>query len=116
MLKIWALLVGGFVLLCVPAYAGPAFLEEASAMFALVPVLSIHLFHALGVPGLLERRAIAAGACANRRHSVSRSWRCSGFRPSGLPPWGLAYLSGRRSNAVVVSNTEAAARGRSSRR
>lgn len=57
--KILAALLGGYVLLALPAYVGPAFLEGVSGFFVLVPLLSIYLFHKIGIPGLLEH----GGAC-----------------------------------------------------
>jgi hypothetical protein len=74
-LKIFALMVGGFVLLCIPAYAGPRFLEEASAMLVMVPALSIYVFHALG------------------SRSASFSWRRSGCSASGCWPEALLIFS-----------------------
>ncbi len=53
-LRIFAALLAGYVLLALPAYWGPSFLEPVSSKLVLVPLLSIHLFHKLGVPGLLE--------------------------------------------------------------
>ena len=58
-LKILAALLGGFALLAIPAYWGPAYLEEASSYVVIVPILSIYAFHKLGIPGLLEH----GGAC-----------------------------------------------------
>lgn len=95
-LKIWAILMGVFALLCVPAYAGPAFLEETSAIFALVPVLSIYLFHALGVPGLLEHQGHCGwGMCSPTLFGfafLAVFWLLAFW----LAAWGLAYLVGRR--------------------
>lgn len=53
-LKILALLLIGYTLLVIPAYHGPAFLESLSTFFVMAPLLSLALFHQLGVPGLLE--------------------------------------------------------------
>jgi hypothetical protein len=53
-LKILAALVALYVLLALPAYVGPAFLEEPGATLLLFTYLSLHFFHYLGVPGLLE--------------------------------------------------------------
>jgi hypothetical protein len=49
----------GYVLLIIPAYWGPSFLVAMSSYAVMVPFLSIHLFHKLGIPGLLEH----GGAC-----------------------------------------------------
>ena len=57
--KILAALLAGYALLALPAYVGPVFLEELSGYFVLVPLLSIYVFHKLGIPGLLEH----GGAC-----------------------------------------------------
>jgi|SRR5882724_10345060 len=58
-LKILAALLSAYVILSVPAWWGPAFLEEASAYIYIMPILAIYLFHAIGIPGLLEHN----GAC-----------------------------------------------------
>ena len=58
-LKTLAILLAGYVLLALPAYVGPAVLEELSSYLVMPPLLSIYLFHALGVPGLLQH----GGAC-----------------------------------------------------
>lgn len=57
--RIFSVLLGAYGLLALPAYTGPAVLEELSGYFVLVPFLSIYIFHKLGVPGLLEH----GGAC-----------------------------------------------------
>jgi hypothetical protein len=58
-LTVFAILVGVYVALALPAYVGPAFLEEFSSYLVLFTVLSIYIPHRLGVPGLLEHD----GAC-----------------------------------------------------
>ena len=58
-LKIAAILLAGYALLVMPAYVGPEYLEGLSSYFAIAPLLSIYLFHKLGIPGLLEHN----GAC-----------------------------------------------------
>jgi hypothetical protein len=57
--RIFLAVLGVYALLVLPAYLGPASLQEPSSYFVLVPMLSIHLFHKIGVPGLLEH----GGAC-----------------------------------------------------
>lgn len=95
-LKIFALMVGAFVLLCIPAYAGPRFLEEASAMVVMVPALSIYLFHALGIPGLLEHQGRCGWGLCNPTPFgfvfLAAFW-LLGF---WLLARGLAYLLARR--------------------
>ena len=58
-LKIFAFLLIAYVLLAIPAYWGPAFLEPMSSYVVIVPLFSIYAFHKLGIPGLLEHN----GAC-----------------------------------------------------
>jgi hypothetical protein len=57
--KIFAILLAAYIALALPAYVGPAFLEEFSSYLVLFTVLSIHIPHRLGIPGLLEHE----GAC-----------------------------------------------------
>lgn len=57
--KILAAILIGYALLAIPAYWGPSSLESMSSHLVMVPFLSIHVFHQLGIPGLLEH----GGAC-----------------------------------------------------
>jgi hypothetical protein len=52
------LLLGGGVLLA-PGLVWPAYLDSPVGIVLLLPFLSVYLFHAAGVPGLLEH----GGAC-----------------------------------------------------
>jgi hypothetical protein len=64
-LKILAALLALYILFCLPAYFGPAFLQEPSSYLILVPFLSIYVFHQLGIPGLLEHGGYCgAGLCS----------------------------------------------------
>ena len=56
---VFAILVAVYIALALPAYVGPAFLEELSSYLVLFTILSIYIPHRLGVPGLLEHN----GAC-----------------------------------------------------
>ena len=47
-LKTLAILLAVYVLLALPAYLGPAVLEEVSSYLVMPPLLSIYLFHAWG--------------------------------------------------------------------
>src|SRR5512140_1239923 len=58
-LKILAILLIGYALLAIPAYLGPSYLESMSSYLVIAPILSIYIFHKLGIPGLLEHN----GAC-----------------------------------------------------
>lgn len=94
-LKIFALLVAAAVLCGLPAYVGPPFLEPISAYVVFVPFMSLHLFHKLGIPGLLE-------------HGGNCGWGLCDSTPFGygfvigfwllvlwLAAWGLARLTAR---------------------
>ena len=64
-LKILALLVAAYVVLTLPAYVGPEFLEGISSFFVIVPLISVYLFHRIGIPGLLEHGGHCGwGPCA----------------------------------------------------
>ena len=58
-LKVLFGLLSAYVVLSIPAWWGPAFLEEVSTYIYMVPILAIYLFHSVGIPGLLEHN----GAC-----------------------------------------------------
>ena len=94
-LKILAALVCAFVALALPAYVGPAFLEPVGAFVVLPPVLSIYLFHKLGVPGLLEHGgACGWGMCAPTIFGwvfLAVFW----LGVAWLVAWGLARLTAR---------------------
>lgn len=53
-LKAFGLLLAAVVLLGLPAFVGPRFLEPISAYVIVVPFMSVYVFHKLGIPGLLE--------------------------------------------------------------
>ena len=55
----FAILVAVYIALALPAYVGPAFLEEFSSYLVLFTILSLYIPHRLGVPGLVEHN----GAC-----------------------------------------------------
>src|SRR6267143_7140158 len=57
--KIFTGLWDVYALLSLPAWVGPAFLQEISSDIYLTPIGAIYIFHRLGVPGLLEH----GGAC-----------------------------------------------------
>ena len=58
-LKIFAFMVSGYALLCLPAFVWPKYLDSPLGIFVAVPYLSVYLFHGIGVPGLLQNN----GAC-----------------------------------------------------
>jgi hypothetical protein len=64
-LKILAGILGGYAVLSIPAWWGPAYLEAISGYVYIVPILSIYLFHSLGIPGLLEHNGLCGwGLCS----------------------------------------------------
>jgi hypothetical protein len=52
--KVFVALVSTYVLLSLPAWFGPTFLEGISSVIYMTPILAVYLLHTLGVPGLLE--------------------------------------------------------------
>ena len=58
-LKFLAAFVAGFALLALPGLAWPGYLDTPIGIVVAAPWLSVYLFHALGIPGLLEH----GGAC-----------------------------------------------------
>ena len=95
-LKTLAILLAGYVLLALPAYFGPAVLEEMSSYLVMPPLLSIYLFHALGIPGLLQH----GGACGWGWCSPTAwGWAFLALFWLGaawVVAWGLARLTARR--------------------
>lgn len=64
-LKIFALLVGLYVLALLPALFFEGYGDSAVGMLVLVPYLSILLFHKVGVPGVLQHDGLCGwGWCA----------------------------------------------------
>lgn len=94
-LKIFAALLIGFALLAIPAYWGPAFLEPLSGYVLIVPLISIYVFHKLGIPGLLEHNgACGWGWCAPTVFGwafLALFW----IGVTWLIAWGLARLIAR---------------------
>jgi len=94
-LKILAALLAGYLVLLIPAYLGPSFLEAMSSYAVMVPFLSIYLFHKLGIPGLLEHGgACGWGWCA----LTAFGWTFLALFWIGiawLVAWGLARLTVR---------------------
>ena len=94
-LKILAALLGGYALLVIPAYWGPSYLAEISGYFVMVPILSIYVFHKLGIPGLLEHHgACGWGMCS----PTAFGWAFLGLfclAVAWLVAWGLARLTAR---------------------
>ncbi len=58
-LKLMVLIIGIYVLLCLPAYFSHRYADSPMGVLMAIPFLSVYLFHAVGIPGLLEHN----GAC-----------------------------------------------------
>jgi hypothetical protein len=56
-------LVAAYILIASPAYIGPAALGEYSAALVSPVMLSLYVFHRLGVPGLLEDDGLCWSWC-----------------------------------------------------
>jgi hypothetical protein len=64
-LRILAILVVACVLLLLPGQFFPNYLDSPIGVLLLLPMLSIYLLHALGVPGLLQHDGLCGwGWCA----------------------------------------------------
>jgi hypothetical protein len=58
-LKVMALFIGIYALLCMPAYFSPQYADSPMGVLIAIPFLSVYVFHSIGIPGLLEH----SGAC-----------------------------------------------------
>lgn len=64
-LKLLALFVVGYGLLLLPGMFWPEYFDSPAGLLLLVPYLSVHLFHKLGIPGLLEHNGLCGwGWCS----------------------------------------------------
>lgn len=102
--KILLALLAAYMLLALPAYVGPAALQETSGWLVLAPMLVVYLFHHWGVPGLLEH----GGACG-------WGW-CSptplGWAVLGISWLGVAWLAAWMLGSVAARWTANRSRGR----
>jgi hypothetical protein len=63
--RILAVLVLVYALLILPGFVWPAYFESPAGLLVLAPILSVYLFHKIGVPGLLEHNGLCGwGWCA----------------------------------------------------
>ncbi len=94
-LGILAALVGAYLLFLLAAYLGPSWLAEPARFAVLVPYLSLHAFHKLGVPGLLEHNGLCGwGWCSPTAFGwafLAAFW----IGVMWLVAWGLARLTAR---------------------
>ena len=60
-----AIVVGAYIMLCVPALFIDGYLEKPIGLIVVLPVSSIYFFNSIGIPGLLENSgACGAGWCS----------------------------------------------------
>lgn len=57
-LRILGLILATYVLLLAPGFFWPAYLDSPVGVLLLVPMLSVYLFHGLGVPSLLQNNGM----------------------------------------------------------
>ncbi|MBL0125796.1 MAG: hypothetical protein IPP88_25120 [Betaproteobacteria bacterium] len=57
--KVFAIIVGVYVAALLPGLVWPQYLDTPIGVLAVIPYLSVYMFHSLGIPGLLQN----AGAC-----------------------------------------------------
>ncbi len=64
-LKFFALIIGAYLLLLTPGVIWSAYFESPARYLLLLPYFSVSLFHAIGVPGLLEHNGLCGwGWCS----------------------------------------------------
>lgn len=64
-LKILALILAGYILLVLPGLIWPAYFGSPAGLLVLLPLVSVYLFHQIGVAGLLEHNGLCGwGWCA----------------------------------------------------
>jgi hypothetical protein len=63
--RVLALLLLAYGLAVAPGFVWPAYFESAAGLLVMVPILSIYLFHWIGIPGLLEHNGLCGwGWCS----------------------------------------------------
>lgn len=64
-LKVLLILVAGYMALLLPSAVWPAYLDSPVGIIAIIPFLSVYVFHKIGIPGLLEHNGLCGwGWCA----------------------------------------------------
>jgi hypothetical protein len=58
-IKFLAAFIAVFILLLLPAFVWPGYLDSPVGIVVALPYISIYLFHSIGIPGLLQNN----GAC-----------------------------------------------------
>ena len=94
-LKMLALFVVSYGLLLLPGLILPEYFDSPAGLLLLVPYLSVHLFHKLGIPGLLEHNGLCGwGWCPPTVFGVIFMvvlWAMAAW----MLAWGLAVLLSR---------------------
>lgn len=92
---IFKALVATYLIIASPAYLGPAALGEYSAALVSPVMLSLYVFHRLGVPGLLEDDGLCWSWCGPSAVGVVlliMFW----LGAAWLAAWVLSRVLGRR--------------------
>src|SRR5689334_10170154 len=64
-LKVAVVILTAYGLLCLLATFAPSYADSPLGLLLIVPLLSVYLFHKLGVPGLLEHNGLCGwGWCS----------------------------------------------------
>lgn len=64
-IKIFLRMVVGYTLLCLPTWFWPGYLDTPLGVVAVIPLMAIYVFHAIGIPGLLQHDGMCGwGWCA----------------------------------------------------
>lgn len=64
-LKFLAFFVAGYFLLLLPGAIWPEYFDTPAGLLLLMPYFTVHIFHKLGVPGLLEHNGLCGwGWCS----------------------------------------------------
>jgi hypothetical protein len=92
-LRVLVLLIAGYGLLLLPAAFVPSYLDSPIGVLLVGPMLSIYLFHKLGVPGLLEHEGFCGwGWCSPTPFGwtfIAAIWLLAVW----LMAWGIASLT-----------------------
>ena len=95
-LKILALIVAGYVLILLPGQFYPRYLDTPVGILLLLPILSVYVFHNLGVPGLVENNGLCGwGMCP----PTPFGWTIAAIVwlvPLWLLAWGIGSISAAR--------------------
>ena len=64
-LKFLAFIMAGYILLVIPGAIWSSYFDSPAGYLVLVPLLSVYVFHKVGIPGLLEHNGLCGwGWCS----------------------------------------------------